>query len=63
MHIVSDDDHWTRTRAVGIVQPVSTAESTTERQCLLLTASNSCHFMTCTYPIQPSLVSAGFPKK
>ena len=35
----------------------------TERLRVLLTASNSRHCIACTYLIQPSLMSAGFPMK
>ena len=63
MQIVFDDSLWTSARAVDVVQLVSTADSTTERLCVLLTASNSRHCITPMCLIQPSLMSAGFPKK
>lgn len=30
---------------------------------VLLIASSKCHHLTCTYLIQPSLLTPGFPKK
>ena len=43
MRIISDDGHQASVRAVCVVQLVSTADSRTERLCVLLTASNSHH--------------------
>ena len=65
MRIISYDGDWASVRAVGIVRLVSTADSRTERLHLLVTASNSRHCIAHTYMylIQPSLMSAGFPKK
>ena len=43
MQIISDDGHQASTRAVHVVQLVSTADSRTERLRLLLTAPDSRH--------------------
>ena len=63
MQIASDDSLWTSARAVDVVQLISTADSRTERLRVLLTVSNSRHCITPMCPIQPSLMSAVFPKK
>ena len=63
MRITSDDGHWASTRAVRVVQLVSTADRGTERLRALLTASNSRHCIARAYLIQPLLMSASFPKK
>ena len=63
MQIISDNDHRNRAKAVHVVRVVSTADSRTERLHVLLTASNSCHCIARMYLIEPSLISAGFPKK
>ena len=60
---VSDDGHHASTRTVCVVRVVPTADSRTEKLHVLLTASSDCHHLTCTYFIQPSLMSPGFPKK
>ena len=57
--IISDDSHWASVRAVCVIQLVSMADIRTERLCLLLKVYDSHHM----YLIQPSLMSAGFPKK
>ena len=66
MRIISDGGHRVSAGVVRVIQLVSTADSRTERLRLLLIASNSCHSIHCiarTYLIQPSLMSAGFPKR
>ena len=63
MRIISYDGQRANARAVCVVQLISTAGSRTGRLHVLLTVSNSRHCITRTYLIQPSLMSAGFPKK
>ena len=62
-HTHANNSIWSSTRAVCVVQLFSTAESRTVRLCILLTASNSRHWITRTYFILPSLVSAGLSKE
>ena len=50
-------------RTVRVVQVVSTGNSRIDALRVLLTASNSCHCITRTYLIQPSLMSVGIPNK
>ena len=57
MRMISDD---TSARSVYVVRVVPTADSSTEKLCILLTASSNRHHM---YLIQLSWTSSGFPKK
>ena len=52
VRIISDDGHHTSARTVCLVRVIYTADSRTERLCVLLTASSNC-----------LLMSLGFPKK
>ena len=63
MRIISYDGEWASVRAVHVLWLISTADSRTERLRVLLTASTSPHCTAHMYLIQPSLMSAGFPKK
>ena len=53
MPIISDDDQRTSAMAVRVVRLVFTADSRTEKLCVLLTASNSHHCIARTCLIQP----------
>ena len=61
--MISEDSHHTSARSVRVVQVVPTADSRTERLCILLTVSSSHHHLSCTYLIQLLLKSLGFPNK
>ena len=63
MEIISDNGHRASTRVVHVVLLVSAADSRTERLRLLLTASNSRHYIPRMCLIQLSLMSADFPNK
>ena len=56
----SGDGHHASTRAVRVVRVVSTADSRTERLCVLLTVSSNRYRLTHTYLIQPSLTKNGW---
>ena len=66
MQISFDDDQWTSARAVCVVRLVSTADSRTEKLCVLLTVSNSRHCIVCTYlnvPYPAVVDVCGFSKE
>ena len=64
VRIISDDGYHASARAIWVVRVVPMAESRTEKPHILLTASSNRHcLLTRMYLIQPSLMSAGFPKK
>ena len=50
---ISGDSHRASARAVRVVWLISMTDGRTERLHKLLTASNSCHCIVCTYFIQP----------
>ena len=62
VQIISDDGHRANTRAVCVVRLISTADSRTERLCLLLTAPKSSLYRSYVLYLAV-LMSAGFPKK
>ena len=61
--IISDDGHRASASAVCVARFVSMADSRTGGLHVLLTVSNSRHYIARMCLIQPSLMSAGFPKK
>ena len=62
VRMISDGGHHASARTVYVVQVVPTADRT-ERLRVLLTVSSNRHCLTHLYPIQPSLMSPGFPNK
>ena len=63
VEIISDNGHQASAKAICVVRVVSTADSRTERLCVLQTASSDCYGLTRAYLIKLSLMSATFPKK
>ena len=66
MQMIPDDGHQTSARAIRVLRVVSTADSRIDRHSPVRSYEEILDSRNCiarTYPIQPSLVSAGFPKK
>ena len=61
--MISDNGHHASTWTVCVVRVIPTADSRTERLCVLQTASCNYHCLIHAYLIHLSLMSLGFPKK
>ena len=59
VRMISDNGYHPSTRTVCVVRVVPTADSKSERMCVLLTVSSNRYRLTHTYLIQPSLTKNG----